>query len=288
MLSRVATQGVGREGEPGVCETSRGEGWWLASDQRWYPPEAAEDARPTDSSSAPEPVPELDGTPPVGGTAASPSDRDSASSPSDQDTASSPSDQDAEPPAEERAGPARRRRKLAAAAALVVVLAAGGTALALQGSGPPVSRATFADRVGSDRTAAPSHRPTATARLPYSAATAPAPTGSTHGTSRGAAPAPHRTMDTEPHATTSATSPCCTVPNVVNVQFAQAQEDVYSARLNPQETSGTPADCAGRTIPKGTFIIERQDPVPGSVLMPGATVTLYFCAGSTAPSSPSS
>jgi hypothetical protein len=92
-------------------------------------------------------------------------------------------------------------------------------------------------------------------------------------------------MDTEPHATTSSTSPCCTVPNVVNAQFAPAEADVYSARLNPQEFPGTPTDCAGRTIPKGTFIIERQYPVPGSVLIPGATVNLYFCAGPTAPSS---
>lgn len=105
-------------------------------------------------------------------------------------------------------------------------------------------------------------------------------TGPTHGTSQGAAPAPHRTIDTEPHATTSSTTPCCTVPNVVNVQFAQAEADVYSARLNPQEFSGTPTDCAGRTIPKGTFVIERQDPVPGSVLIPGATVNLFFCDGS--------
>jgi beta-lactam-binding protein with PASTA domain len=70
------------------------------------------------------------------------------------------------------------------------------------------------------------------------------------------------------------------VPNVVNVPFAQAEADVYSARLNPQEFSGAPTDCAGRPIPKGTFIIVRQDPVPGSVLIPGATVNLYFCAGS--------
>jgi hypothetical protein len=276
MLSRVATQGVGREGEPGVCETSRGEGWWLASDQRWYPPEAAEGGRPTDSSAAPEPVPELDGTPPVDGA---------ASSPSDQDAPSTPSGHDSEPPAEERAGPTGRRRKLVVAASLVVVLAAGGTALALQISGRPVGRATFADRVGSDRTAPPTHRSTAIARLPYSAAKAPAPTGTTHETSRGAGPALHRTFDTEPHATTSSTSPCCTVPNVVNMQFAQAEADVYSARLNPKELSLTATECVGRTIPKGTFIIERQDPVPGSVLTPGAAVNLYFCASSTVPSS---
>jgi hypothetical protein len=130
------------------------------------------------------------------------------------------------------------------------------------------------------RQATGTHRTGITAQLPYSSDIGPGRPRTTHAPSIGPGPAPHRAAHTEPSVPTASAPPCCSVPNVVGEQFAQAESDVYSARLNPQEYYGAPANCTGRSIPKGTFIIGQQDPARGSALPPDSTVNLYFCDSS--------
>ena len=247
-----------------MSDVSRGEGWWLASDLKWYPPELAEGVAPPSVPSLPESVPGGEpgpSDPRAGVPAAGPPPSDQ---PSDQ-----PSDPPSDPPpsgAPHEAGgrngqnSRRSRRLLVAGLVLALVLAGGGAALAFRSSGrPPAS---------------------GTADLPFSGETAHGPVDTKPAASpNGTARPPHITTAT--HRTAVADShPCCSVPAVVGEQFVNAESDVYTAHLAPVETYGTAADCVGVRVPPRTFVIGREAPVQGSLVAEGSAVDLIFCDGS--------
>ncbi|HUY66195.1 MAG TPA: hypothetical protein VMV06_05215 [Acidimicrobiales bacterium] len=239
-----------------MSDVSRGEGWWLASDLKWYPPESAGDVAPPAVPSTPESVPERGPAPPGSGTGAPPSDPPPSGPP--------PSGPPPSGPPQGTGGgngqnSLRSRRLLVGGLALTLALAGGGAALALRSSGRPL--------------------PHGTADLPFSGETARGPVDTNSASSsNGTARSPHITTATHRNAA-AASHPCCRVPEVVGEQFVNAESDVYSAQLTPTETYGTAADCAGIPVPPRSFVIGREAPVQGSVLAAGTVVVLYFCDG---------
>ncbi len=232
-----------------MSDVSRGEGWWLASDLKWYPPELADDSGSGKGSSIPAPIPELDtGLAGVEGESPPPAPTPKA-------------------PGRGTGQNSRRSRpRLLIGLTLAVILAGGGTALGLQASGQ--------SRPGSITSQA-----TGNARLPYSAATHGAT--SERRTSSPGVPGGRTRVGARAHTDVSAasTQTCCQVPKVVGEQFVEAEGTVYSAHLQPAEVYGAAADCSGVSVPGRAFIIGRQDPPVGSVLPRASTVTLYYCDG---------
>lgn len=103
-----------------MSDVSRGEGWWLASDLKWYPPESAEGVAPPAGPSIPE----------------------RGSGPLASETGPVPSGPPPEAGGRNGRDTRRSRRLLVTGLALALVAAAGGTALALRNSGRPLPRGT--------------------------------------------------------------------------------------------------------------------------------------------------
>ena len=241
---------------------SRGEGWWLASDLKWYPPESAEDVDPPAAPSIPGSTPGRKPDPPASQSGTLPS---------------GPPPTDPPPEAGEKNGQNSRRSRqlLAAGLALALVLAGGGTVLALRSSGHPSPRGA-ADLPFTGDTAG---GPVDTKPAPPSNVTV-RPSHLTTASHPSAATASHPSTATASHPSAATASHiCCRVPDVVGEQFLNGESDVYSADLTPVDLYGTAAECAGVTVPNRSFVIGQQGPVQGSVLPAGGPVVLFFCDG---------